>query len=916
MSQQHVNLGGFNEGFGLSPGSSANALSAGAGLLYFVDTGVANYQSLVAGLPTDAQVIYIGQDENGVARIAEVLAGRSNLTGIHILAHGDDGTVHLGNTSLRSDNLGTYASLLQSWANALGVDADILFYGCNLAGSSAGKAFVDEIARLTGADVAASDNLTGHSLLGGDWYLEYQTGAIETPTLQVVDYQDTLFIGSLLLGGPPFYDWNPPGVGTQTFTNVDGSGVDVEITVSAVGGATPLLIDDMGAFMGGLGVTPLAAAFLPPFDGMENTDAGLDIMVSFFVTGTMSPLVVNGSNFVVTNIDARYTVPLSGEIQQFQDDVMITGPVAPTATADSGLTSQTMGSTTRVFAGEDTMSPMNPATPIGTEIAGANATISFSSPVNAFTIEFRDGPVPAEQSHGVGVLAGFMFDAPEVRLIGAPGTQLEGNSGVMLYVYTLGLTDSMGVGLTSSIPTTVTYSVDGIMPNSADATTDFAATTVATIPIGQTTSLVTVTVSGDTTPEFDETFAVMLTGSVFMLGGTTIATGTIINDDSPTIGFLNTTFTANEGNSGTTNFLFTITLSQSAPFPITVSFDTGDGTATSTSDYAAMMANAVFGAGQTEFVVTVPVSGDTLFELDETFTVTLSNATAPGVKPSVAVSQATGSIINDDMTSSEVSLVPGTVTQLESITAFVYTVSLSQTLNQPVVVTYQTNPGTAMAGDDFTGITAAVVTLNPGQSTVPVTVAVVDDMLPEGNEDFTVSLTGTNGTPGATVATGVIQDNDPLGVGLSGVLSATEPNAGTDAVSFVYSITLTQTAAQPVTVSFSTADGMTNPATSTQDYVGITNQTVVIPAGSAGVPVTVTVSSDTVVEPNEEFFVNLVGTPVSVTGLTVTYTGQTQATGIILNNDLPTVNVVPGTVSQLESITAFVYTVSLSQTLN
>ncbi|PLS68671.1 MAG: hypothetical protein CV045_06520, partial [Cyanobacteria bacterium M5B4] len=147
--------------------------------VYFIDRGIDNYQTIVQGLPSNAHVIYLDQDQNGITQITEALAKFNNVSGVHIFSHGDNGSVQLGNTFLNSNTLTTYSPLLQSWASALGVDADILFYGCNLAGSSTGKNLIDDIARLTGADVAASDDLTGNSVLGGNWVLEYKTGSIE-----------------------------------------------------------------------------------------------------------------------------------------------------------------------------------------------------------------------------------------------------------------------------------------------------------------------------------------------------------------------------------------------------------------------------------------------------------------------------------------------------------------------------------------------------------------------------------------------------------------------------------------------------------------------------------------------------------------------------------------------------------------
>ncbi|MGB5440287.1 MAG: DUF4347 domain-containing protein, partial [Gammaproteobacteria bacterium] len=72
------------------------------------------------------------------------------------------------------------ASLIEGWGAALSAEADLLIYGCNLAANEAGESLVNDLGRLTGADVAASDDLTGSAALGGDWVLEYQTGQVET----------------------------------------------------------------------------------------------------------------------------------------------------------------------------------------------------------------------------------------------------------------------------------------------------------------------------------------------------------------------------------------------------------------------------------------------------------------------------------------------------------------------------------------------------------------------------------------------------------------------------------------------------------------------------------------------------------------------------------------------------------------
>jgi len=148
--------------------------------IVFVDAGIEDYQTLIDGVSDDAEVVRIDTGGDGVSVISRVLAERSNLSAVHIVTHGDPGVLYLGSTRLSSDNLSAFENGIRGWADALTQDADILFYGCDVADGTEGRAFVDRLSDLTGADVAASVDDTGSTALGGDWDLERQTGAIET----------------------------------------------------------------------------------------------------------------------------------------------------------------------------------------------------------------------------------------------------------------------------------------------------------------------------------------------------------------------------------------------------------------------------------------------------------------------------------------------------------------------------------------------------------------------------------------------------------------------------------------------------------------------------------------------------------------------------------------------------------------
>ena len=142
----------------------------------FVDTALASLDTLIKGLE-DTQVVLIDSQKNGIAQITKTLANYENLSGVHIFSHGSDGLLQLGDTILSHQTIDSYGESLQQWAAALSAEADLMIYGCNLVAGEGGNQLVKRIAQLTGADVAASNDLTGKD---GDWQLEVSTGAIES----------------------------------------------------------------------------------------------------------------------------------------------------------------------------------------------------------------------------------------------------------------------------------------------------------------------------------------------------------------------------------------------------------------------------------------------------------------------------------------------------------------------------------------------------------------------------------------------------------------------------------------------------------------------------------------------------------------------------------------------------------------
>ncbi|HQP71983.1 MAG TPA: DUF4347 domain-containing protein, partial [Methanoculleus sp.] len=95
------------------------------------------------------------------------------------LSHGGQAEMSLGSTALLQEGLRARADEVTSWGASLKADGDILLYGCSIAEEAAGVDFVQTLASLTGADVAASTDGTGGTAAGGDWDLEYRTGKVQ-----------------------------------------------------------------------------------------------------------------------------------------------------------------------------------------------------------------------------------------------------------------------------------------------------------------------------------------------------------------------------------------------------------------------------------------------------------------------------------------------------------------------------------------------------------------------------------------------------------------------------------------------------------------------------------------------------------------------------------------------------------------
>lgn len=323
-----------------------------------------------------------------------------------------------------------------------------------------------------------------------------------------------------------------------------------------------------------------------------------------------------------------------------------------------------------------------------------------------------------------------------------------------------------------------------------------------------------------------------------------------------------------EGNSGTTDATFTVTLSTSSAQTVTVNYATADGTASAGSDYTAASGTLTFMPGETTKQLTVSVIGDTINEPDETFFVRLSSPS----NATIADGEGVGTIRNDDNLPS-LSIADASVVEGNSgTTNAAFVVTLSAPSGETVTVHYATSNGTAKAGSDYQ-VTSGTLTFNLGETTKTILVPVIGDRRKEPDETFFVTLSSpSNANVVRAVGLGTILDDDSIPALSISDVSKKEGSSGT--TDFVFVVTRSGATGRTATVHFATANGT---ARAGSDYTPTSGSLTFAP-GEKIKTITVSVIGDTVKERNETFFARL-SKPVNAR---IT---KGQGRGTILNDD-------------------------------
>ncbi|MBW4419144.1 MAG: DUF4347 domain-containing protein [Myxacorys californica WJT36-NPBG1] len=879
--------------------------------LLFIDQSVAGYQSLIAGATAGTEVHILNSTQDAVTQITNTLLGRDGISSLHILSHGEAGGLDFGSNRVTLSDLPGYAAQLQSWSKALSDDADILLYGCNVAQGELGQAFTSILSQLTGADIAASDDLTGGALLGGNWTLETANGFVES----------SLAFTSATIG-----------------------------TYAAVLNHSRLLINDVSIVEGDSGTSNAV------FTVTQTGPGPWTVSVNYT---TVDGTAVAGSDYVITSGTLNFA--------NSETTKTITVPIIGDRVAEFGETFSVVLSNA-VFGQGGAIGDGTGIGTIGTVITNQTLTEDIASGAIPFSID--DGDIPnlllAATSNNQGLIAdnnlalGGSNDnrtitiTPTANQFGNAAITLQASDGINTTTQAFNVTVTpVNDAPLLTLPTagSVSYIEDGnaVILDASATVSDIDSTNFDT-------GMLTVNISTNGTADDrlainnqgTSTEQIGVSGSNVTYGGTIIGTVTGGVGTAPLV----VTFNSSSSSAAGQALLRNLTYSNVSDAPssavrtLSVVLTDGDGGISTTADTTIdIVANndppTVFAPAAIAVTedITTTLTGITFVDADASSGIVIATLTVgTGI---LAATSGGGVTVGGTATNRTIS---GTITDINSFIAasnLTYTPAPDSIATQTLGISINDNGNTGTGGAQTSGVTnislnvtavndvpsfakgadltitagSGVQTVsnwatgfNPGPAdesnqtaqayivtvdTNPAIFAVAPTIDSFGNLTYTpatnlatattatlsVHVRDSGGTANGGVDTSAVQTFaitvQPQPTLSIGNVSQTEGNSGTTA--YTFTVSLSNASAQTVAVNYTTADGTATVADG--DYSAATSSLTFAP-GETSKTITINVKGDPNRELDETFFVNL----LNPTNATLT-ANATSGTGTLLNDD-------------------------------
>ena len=183
----------FAEDMSLKHAGLVDATPVASNDFIFIDTSLAAYDVLAQEWAGKGTIVLIDGSKDGIDQMRLALAGQSDIGAIHIVSHGVEGAFFLGTTRVDAEAInGSLAGSFAAIGRSLASGGDLFIYGCDVGGGANGQALVDDLARVTQADVAVSIDDTGATIRNANWTLERTFGLINHDTLYSFHYEGLL----------------------------------------------------------------------------------------------------------------------------------------------------------------------------------------------------------------------------------------------------------------------------------------------------------------------------------------------------------------------------------------------------------------------------------------------------------------------------------------------------------------------------------------------------------------------------------------------------------------------------------------------------------------------------------------------------------------------------------------------------
>jgi hypothetical protein len=264
------------------------------------------------------------------------------------------------------------------------------------------------------------------------------------------------------------------------------------------------------------------------------------------------------------------------------------------------------------------------------------------------------------------------------------------------------------------------------------------------IPAGQSSVDFFVQILGDAQVEANENFRVelsKLSNAVFSNQQATLsASAQIRDDDLPIVQMKDVR--VNEGQQGSKDVDILVSLSTAASREVHLHYQTLDQSAEANSDYLPQEGDLVIPVGAVEYHIKIPILGDTTPEATQSFQVRLSQPVGAQFQNSAPTLSSTVAILNDDRPLPTLAInVPRTVDEggQDETTDLRLTFSLSSTPANGARLHYETVDNLATANSDYESASGEII-FDPGEREAALTLLVLGDIDPEGDETFILRL--------------------------------------------------------------------------------------------------------------------------------------------------------------------------------